>query len=68
MRPSPAASWIGEGTFEIRGLFGERALQVIGVPDGWAVQRILRGKTNITSLTLSPADIISDLVIVIARQ
>ena len=57
-----------EGTFELRGLFGERAIQVIGVPDGWEVQRILRGKTPVTTLSTSAGETIDDLTIVIARQ
>ena len=57
-----------EGTFELRGLFAERAIQVIGVPDGWEVQRILRGKTPIRSLSTVAGETIDDLTIVITRQ
>ena len=38
-----------DGTFEIEGLFGRRRLQLIRFDSDWRIQRVLQGKTDVTT-------------------
>jgi hypothetical protein len=58
-----------DGSFEIDGLFGDRRLRVIGLPDGWTVARVLSGRNAIiTTLVVGPGEHIAGARIVIAPR
>ena len=58
----------GGGTFELKDLFAESVLQVVGFTDGWTVDRVLVGNSSVTSLTVDPGRTIDDVKIVLTRK
>jgi Carboxypeptidase regulatory-like domain len=56
------------GTFTLTGLFGERLLRIIGLWDGRSIDRVLVGKTAVTSIAVQPGLSIDDVVVVLTRQ
>lgn len=66
--PRDRAEVTTEGVFQLRGLFGERVLQVSGLDEGWAVDRIMHGQTVIEALTLNPGERLDEVTIVLSRQ
>lgn len=56
------------GRFELRGLFGERVLRVVGDTEGWALERVMLGRTPVTSLKVDPGSRTDDVTIVVTRR
>jgi hypothetical protein len=54
-----------DGTFTVERVFGERVLQLIGLPPEWRLDRVLRGAAPIDTLHIDPAADIRDLIVVI---
>ena len=60
---------LAEGaTFELRDLFGERVLRIVGRTEGWAIDKVIQGKTPVTSLTIAPGGQIDDVRIIVTRR
>ncbi|MGE0039662.1 MAG: carboxypeptidase regulatory-like domain-containing protein [Vicinamibacterales bacterium] len=54
------------GQFAIEGLFGPRALRVVGLPPGWRVQAIRRGGVSVTApIEVRPGEAIVDLEVLV---
>ena len=64
------ASVAADGAFTIARLFGQRTLQVNGLPDDWEVKRILVGRFEVAAphVTVPPAVTVDNVQIVIGRQ
>ena len=56
-----------EGTFELAGLVGERTIDVIGLTNGWKIDRVLVERRPIRSLLLTPGADVRGLIIVLRR-
>ena len=56
------------GEFEIRNLYGERVLRMVGVTAGWKIARVTNGKEDVTSLPLEQGRSIEGLLIVITLR
>jgi hypothetical protein len=56
------------GTFELPGVFGERVLRIVGRTEGWAIERVMQGKTSISSLTVEPGARVDDVRIIVTRK
>jgi hypothetical protein len=56
------------GAFEIRGVFGDRAMQMVGVTAGWKIAKVMIGKTEITTLSIQPGATVEDVVVVLTRS
>jgi hypothetical protein len=54
------------GRFQLDGMFGERSLQVIGLPDGWHVQQIVHDGRQAPTLNVS-SDAPAVTIVVAAR-
>jgi hypothetical protein len=57
-----------DGTFELSGLFGERIVNVIGLMDGWRVDRVLIGKSPTKTFIVHPGQRIEDVTMVLTRR
>jgi hypothetical protein len=57
-----------DGTFSIDRVFGERVIQLIGLPNGWTIGRVMRGRTRVETLRVEPGTVIGDLVVVITPK
>ena len=57
-----------EGTFELSGVFGERVLRIVGRTEGWAIDRVMHGKTPVSSLTIAPGVRVDDVRIIVTRK
>jgi hypothetical protein len=57
-----------DGRFELGALFGDRALRVFGLPDGWAQVRVDAGRVPVDHLRLVPGVDIDDVTVVIGRR
>jgi hypothetical protein len=55
-----------DGRFQLEGMFGERTLRVIGLPDGWNIDRIVQGGRPATTVKLSSGTQ-ADVTIVVSR-
>ena len=56
-----------DGTFEVRGVFGERTVRTIG-GTGWRIARVLAGKAPLETLHVPPGGEVRDLLVVLTRQ
>jgi len=57
-----------DGTFTIEGLFGKRAVRLIGLSPDWGVYAIRQGQSNVTGAIDVPLDTTVDITIVLARR
>lgn len=57
-----------DGSFKIDGLFGERALRLIGLSADWAIYAIRQGRTELRGAVEVPLDSTVDITIVLARR
>jgi len=57
-----------DGSFRIEGLFGKRALRLVGLPRDWTIVSVLQGRTDVTGGVEVPLDSTVDLRIVVARH
>lgn len=57
-----------DGSFKIDGLFGQRALRLIGLSPEWAVYAIRRGRSELRGAVDVPLDTTVDITIVVARR
>jgi hypothetical protein len=56
-----------DGAFVFQKMFGERILRT-GAGDAWAVDRILLGKSTVTSVTVQPGQHVEDVLVVLTRR
>ena len=57
-----------DGRFRIDGLFGQRAMQLIGLPADWGVNAVLQGRQNVTrGVTVTPGST-TTVTIVLGRR
>jgi hypothetical protein len=56
------------GAFEIRGVFGDRVIRMVGITAGWKIARVMIGKTELTRLSIQPGAAIEDVVVVLSRS
>jgi hypothetical protein len=56
------------GEFEVRGVFGQRVLRMVGVTAGWKIARVTIGKDEATTLSVAPGVTISDVLVVLTRS
>lgn len=57
-----------DGRFRIDGLFGQRAMQLIGLPADWGVNAVLQGRRNVTRrVTVTPGST-TTVTIVLGRR
>jgi hypothetical protein len=57
-----------DGRFRIDGLFGQRAMQLIGLPADWGVNAVLQGRRNVTrAVTVAPGST-TTVTIVLGRR
>lgn len=57
-----------DGRFRIEGLFGQRAMQLIGLPADWGVNAVLQGRRNVTrGVTVTPGST-TTVTIVLGRR
>jgi hypothetical protein len=56
------------GRFDLRGLFGERILRVLGLGPEWEVGRVLHHKTAVQSLSIMASEQIDGVTIVLRRR
>jgi hypothetical protein len=61
---SPVAA---DGTFHVEGVFGQRAVKVIGLDADWQVVSTVLGRSDVTSVDVPPAATV-ELTIVVARR
>jgi hypothetical protein len=57
-----------EGTFVLRGLFGQRVIRLAGFTDGWKISRITIGTDDVTTVSIAAGTRVEDVVIVITRS
>lgn len=57
-----------DGSFRIDGLFGQRSLQLIGLPADWAVLSVLRNRTDVTRAVTVPPDTTVNVTIVLSKR
>ena len=57
-----------DGRFAIEDLFGDRALRVFGLPDGWQVTRIESGRAVVERFTMIAGTSIDDIVVFIGQR
>lgn len=57
-----------DGSFKIDGLFGQRALRLIGLSPDWGVYEIRQGRSEISGAVDVPLDTTVDVTIVVARR
>jgi hypothetical protein len=57
-----------DGSFNIEGLFGRRAMRLIGLPADWRVYAIRQGRTEVSGAINVPLDTTVDITIVLARR
>jgi hypothetical protein len=64
------ATIAADGAFTIDRLFGQRNLQVSGLPDDWAIKRILVGRFDVAAphVTVSSGATVDNVQIVIGRR
>jgi hypothetical protein len=64
------ATVAADGAFTIDRLFGQRTLQVSGLPDDWAIKRILVGRFEVAAphVTVSSGGTVDNVQIVIGRR
>ena len=43
----------GEGTFVLKGLFGQRAIRLAGFTDGWRIASVTVGKDDVTTVSVA---------------
>jgi hypothetical protein len=55
------------GEFEVRGVFGQRIMRMVGVTAGWKIARVTRGKDDVTTLSIAPGVTVDDVLIVLTR-
>jgi hypothetical protein len=56
------------GTFELRGMFGQRVLRPVGFTDGWKIDRMIANKVQVASFNVEPGSRIDDVLIVLKQQ
>ena len=56
------------GAFQIRDVFGERVLRIVGVTAGWKIARVTIGRSDVTTLSIQPGVAIEDVLIVLTRS
>ena len=54
----------GEGTFVLKGLFGQRVIRLAGFTDGWRIARVTIGKEDVTTVSIAAGTTVDDVVIV----
>lgn len=57
-----------EGTFVLKGLFGQRAIRLAGFTDGWRIARVTIGKNDVTTVSVAAGTTVDEVVIVITRS
>jgi hypothetical protein len=64
------ATVAADGAFTIERLFGQRHLQVSGLPDDWAIKRILIGRFEVAAphVTVPSGATVDNVQIVIGRK
>jgi protocatechuate 3,4-dioxygenase beta subunit len=65
-----SSSVTAEGTFEIRGLAGQRVFRVSNIPAGWVLKAVRHNGTDITDegLNISPAQPVTGLEVVLTTK
>jgi hypothetical protein len=58
----------GEGTFVLKGLFGQRVIRLAGFTDGWRIARVTIGKDDLTTVSVVAGTTVDDVVVVITRS
>ena len=58
----------GEGTFVLKGLFGQRVIRLAGFSDGWTIARVTIGKDDVTTVSIATGTTVDEVVIVITRS
>jgi hypothetical protein len=62
-------TYIGDdGVFELRGLFGQRRIQLAGFTDGWRIERVSIGKTPVAVIALEPGTDVQNVLVVLTRR
>ena len=56
-----------DGAFELRGMFGERVLRVVGNTHGWAVDRVVVGKRQTATIEVQSGSTVGDVQIIVTR-
>jgi hypothetical protein len=62
------AGVVEDGRFELRGLFGERILRVLGLAPEWKVDRVLHGASPVESLSIISGKQTDNVTIVLKRR
>ena len=59
---------VENGRFELRGLFGERILRVLGLGPEWNVDRVLHGTNTVKALSIVSGEQRDNIIIVVKRR
>jgi hypothetical protein len=59
---------VEDGRFELRGLFGERILRVLGLEPEWEVDRVLHGASAVESLSIISGKQTDNVTIILKRR
>jgi protocatechuate 3,4-dioxygenase beta subunit len=68
--PGGSASLTPEGTFEIKGVMGQRLVRVNGLPAGWVLKSVTAGGTDVTDdgIDVKPNEPLTGLEIVVTQR
>jgi hypothetical protein len=58
----------GDGTFHLRGVFGQRTLAVIGLTHEHVLDQVLQGKSVVKMLSLASGESVDDVTLVVRKR
>ena len=58
----------GDGTFHLRGVFGQRTLTVVGLTHEHMLDRVLHGRARVTMLTLASGESVEQITLLVRKR